>query len=138
MAASIALVVVLLSILAQDPARPPAPRSWVAFSADVRIEMPKRPEAWGRYVQDEHGCVRQEMVHPDGSALITMTNFETERMYRLQRGSWTTQPMRMGPMPRMPHQLPVTRKLEPIEGYDAYLSEQNVRSPRGDYKSTER
>jgi hypothetical protein len=129
-----------LSILAQDPPRPAAPRSWVAFSADVRIEMPKRPEAWGRYVQDEHGCVRQEMVHPDGSALITITNFETERMYRLQRGSWTSQPMRMGPMPRMPRQLPVTRKLEPVEGFDAYLHESTVRpapgttSPRGEYK----
>src|SRR5687768_15527671 len=130
MAASIALMAALVSpaifIFAQDQARPSAPRAWVAFSADVRIEMPKRPEAWGRYVQDEHGCVRQEMVHPDGSALITMTNFETERMYRLQRGAWTSQPMRMGRMPRMPRQVPVTRKLEPIEGFDAYAFETTV------------
>jgi hypothetical protein len=72
--------------------------------------------------------------------MITITNFETERMYRLQRGSWTSQPMRMGPMPRMPRQLPVTRKLESIEGFDAYQYESTVRpapgttSPRGEYK----
>ena len=50
----IALVSSGIPIFAQDPA-PVAPREWVAFSADVRIEMPKPPEAWGRYVQDEHG-----------------------------------------------------------------------------------
>src|SRR4029079_6096641 len=72
---------------AQAVPRPDAPQEWVAFSADIRINIPNRPEAWGRYVQDEHGCVRQEMVHPDGSALVTITNFETERFYRLYHGS---------------------------------------------------
>ena len=106
----------------------------MAFSADVRINIPKRPETWGRYVQDEHGCVRQEMVHPDGSALISMTNFQTERMYRLYHGAWTSQPMHIGTMPRRPYQLSVNRKTDSIEGFDAYVSVSNVRSPRGDYK----
>ena len=39
-------------------------------------------------------------VHPDGSALVTMTNLQTERMHRLYHGAWTSQPMRMGTMPR--------------------------------------
>jgi hypothetical protein len=136
------LVPVLFAAVAQDPVRAPsvpadAPKKWVAFSADVRIEMPKRPEAWGRYVQDEHGCVRQDVVHPDGSAIVTITNFQSEQMYRLMKGAWTTQPMRMGTMVRQPYRLRVTRKLEPIEGFDAYLHESNVRSPRGDYTSSE-
>ncbi|HTM24586.1 MAG TPA: hypothetical protein VL225_05280 [Vicinamibacterales bacterium] len=118
----------------QDRQAPSPPQEWVAFSADVRINIPNRPEAWGRYVQDEHGCVRQEMVHPDGSALITMTNFQTERMYRLYHGAWTSQPMHMGTTPRRPYQLPVGRKTDSIEGFDVYISETSVRSPRGDYK----
>lgn len=136
------LVPMLLAAFAQDPvpapsAPPVGPKHWVAFSADVRIEIPKRPEAWGRYVQDEHGCVRQDVVHPDGSAIVTITNFQTEQMYRLMKGAWTRQPMRMGPMARQPYQLRVTRKVAPIEGFDAYLYETNVRSPRGDYKSSD-
>ena len=119
---------------AQAVPRPDAPQEWVAFSADIRINIPNRPEAWGRYVQDEHGCVRQEMVHPDGSALVTITNFETERFYRLYHGSWTAQPMRTSNLTRRPIQLRVDRKTDPIEGYDAYVSVSNVRSPRGDYK----
>lgn len=138
---TIALMVALISsgttTPGQDRPAPVAPREWVAFSADIRINIPKRPETWGRYVQDEHGCVRQDMVHPDGSALITMTNYQTERMYRLHQGSWTSQPMLIGTRTRQPIQLPVNRKAEPIEGFDAYVSERNVRSPRGDYKSTE-
>ena len=118
----------------QSAPRPEAPSEWVAFSADVRINIPNRPEAWGRYVQDEHGCVRQEMVHPDGSALITITNYQTERFYRLYHGAWTSQPMHIGTISRRPHQLPVARKTDPIEGFDAYISIVNARSPRGEYK----
>ena len=122
------------SLPRQDRQAPIPPQEWVAFSADVRINIPNRAEAWGRYVQDEHGCVRQEMVHPDGSALITMTNFQTERMYRLYHGAWTSQPMRIGTMPRRPSQLSLSRKTDSIEGFDAYTSVSSVRSPRGDYK----
>ena len=130
----------LILALAQPPvATPPAPgpvspNTWVAFSADIRITRPNRPEAWGRYVQDQHGCVRQDMIHPDGSALTTITNFQTEQMYRLMRGAWTSQPMRVGPMARVPVRLSVTGKADPIEAFDAYVHESNVRSPRGDYK----
>lgn len=122
------------SLPRQDRQAPLSPQEWVAFSADVRINIPNRAEAWGRYLQDEHGCVRQEMVHPDGSALITMTNFQTERMYWLYHGAWTSQPMRMGTMPRRPRQLSVSRKTDSIEEFDAYISVSTVRSPRGDYK----
>ena len=100
------------SLPRQDRQAPLSPQEWVAFSADVRINSPNRAEAWGRYVQDEHGCVRQEMVHHDGSALITMTNFQTERMYRLYHGAWTGQPMRMSTMPRRPYQRSVSRKTD--------------------------
>ena len=101
---------------------------------DLRINIPNRPETWGRYVQDEHGCVRQDVVHPDGSALVTITNYQTERFYRLYHAAWTSQPMHLGTMPRRPMQRTVERKTESIEGFAAYLTEVNNRSPRGDYK----
>ena len=124
------------ALLAEQKGRAPlAPSGWVAFSADIRIEIPNRPEAWGRHVQDEHGCVRQDMVHPDGSALVTITNYQTERYYRLHHASWTTQPMHIGTRPRQPYQRPAGRKAQPIEGFDTYVSEVNLRSPRGDYKT---
>jgi hypothetical protein len=113
------------------------PTGWIAFAADVRINYPNRPEAWGRYVQDEHGCQRQEMVHPDGSAMITIMNFETGRFYRLMRGTWTSQAMKVGPMTRQPLQRRVNRRTDPVEGFDAYIIESTVRSPRGDYVSVE-
>ena len=95
-----ALIAVFLSSGVQlpRPDRPAAvgPQEWVAFSADLRINIPNRPETWGRYVQDEHGCVRQEVVHPDGSALVTITNYQTERFYRLYHAAWTSQPMHLG------------------------------------------
>jgi hypothetical protein len=113
---------------------PDAPSQWVAFSADVRIKIPNRLEAWGRYVQDEHVCVRQDMVHPDGSALVWITNDQTKRSYRLYHGAWTFQPMRMGTVTRRPHATPVNRRTDPIDGFDAYVSINNVRSPRGNYQ----
>jgi hypothetical protein len=134
----IALIVCVIasggSLAGQTKRLPSAPDTWVAFSADLRINMPNRPEAWGRYVQDEHGCVRQDVVHPDGSALVSITNFQIERFYRLYHGSWTSQPMRMGTLPRRPMQGPAGQKTEPIEDFEAYVSEQNMRSPQGEYR----
>ena len=112
-------------------------REWVAFSADIRIVFANGREAWGRRVQDEHGCTRDEMVHPDGSALITLINLRTETTYRLYRGAWTSQPTRVGQFPRAPSQLRVTRKADPIEGFEAYIHETILRSPKGDYQSVE-
>jgi hypothetical protein len=117
----------------QDHPAPSGPTEWVAFSADIRITFANGKEAWGRRLQDEHGCIRDEMVHPDGSALITLINVQTEKTYRLYHASWTSQPMRIGQFPRTPIQLRVTRKTDPIEGFDAYIHEANVRSPKGDY-----
>jgi hypothetical protein len=118
---------------AQKPADPAGPREWVAFAADIHITFANGREAWGRRVQDEHGCTRDEMVHPDGSALITLLNFQTERTYRLYHGSWTSQPMKMGTMTRTPIQMRVSRKTDSIEGFGAWIREANVRSPKGDY-----
>lgn len=104
------------------------------FSAELRITHPTRPLAFGRQLQDEHGCMRRETVHPDGSLMITITNFETEKTYRLMRGSWTEQSMRLIPgLPRRPRTATVERQLNPIEGFEAYLSVMPMKSPRGDY-----
>jgi hypothetical protein len=134
----LALIAVFLTSVAQlprpDRSAPAGPQEWVAFAADLRISIRNRPETWGRYVQDEHGCVRQDVVHPDGSALVTITNYQTERFYRLYHAAWTSQPMRLGTMPRRPMQRTVGRKTDPIEGFDAYLAEVNSRTPRGDFK----
>lgn len=137
-------VSLIIGLLAQAPPSAPAPprapgisvaspREWVSYSADVRIERPNRPEAWGRRLQDEHGCVRDEMVHPDGSAMITLLNFPAETTYHLLRGAWTSQPMKLGPVARQPLTRPVVRQVASIEGFDAYVAVSNVRSPRGDY-----
>ena len=112
----------------------PGPNTWIAFAADVRITSQDRPEQWGRYAQDEHGCVRQDMVHPDGSALVSITNYQTERFYRLFHGVWTVQPMKMGPVPHRPIQRMLDAKAPSIEGFDAYSVDSLVRSPRGDYR----
>ena len=114
--AVIALIVCVIASgasLAGQTKRPAAgPDTWVALSADLRINIPNRPETWGRYVQDEHGCVRQDVV-ADGSALISLPTFKPSdvRLY----GSWMSQPMRMGTLPRRPVQGPAGRKTEPIE-----------------------
>ena len=134
---------VLFTLLfAQAAAAPPSggqirvagPSTWVPFSAELKIEHPSRPTAFGRFLQDEHGCTRRETVHPDGSLMVTILNFETERMYRLMRGSWTSQPMRLvASLPRRPSTRPLHRKSDPLEGLDTYVSVVNVRTPTGDY-----
>jgi len=73
------------------------------------------------------------MFHPDGSAMVTLLNFQTMKMYRLFRGAWTSQAMRPGPEIRRPLTQAVHEKAAPIEGFDAYVSELPVRSPRGNY-----
>jgi hypothetical protein len=139
------MVYVLLAMVLQAPPQPPVDRSlrvaspatWIAFSADVKVVIPGQPERWGRHVQDEHGCRRQEVFHPDGSSMITLLNFQTQRMYRLFRGAWTSQPMKIGPVDnRRPYSLSVTRKAPSIEGFDAYVHESNVRGPRGNFTRT--
>lgn len=120
----------------QNGLRVEGPRTWVAFSAELKIEHPSRPTAYGRQLQDEHGCTRRETVHPDGSLLVTILNFETQKMYRLMRGSWTSQPMRLVPsIARRPPVLPVHKKTDAVEGFEAYVSISNVTGPTGE-KST--
>jgi hypothetical protein len=136
LAVGLAVLVCCATAAGQVPSAPVGAHEWVAYSADIRITFASGKEAWGRRLQDEHGCVRDEMVHPDGSALITLINFQTQQTYRLYHGSWTSQPMRMGQLPHAPLQLRVTRKADPIEGFDAYVHEANVRSPKGDYLET--
>jgi hypothetical protein len=136
MAASVVLLLTCTPLTGQErsvPLSPAGPREWVPFSADIHITFPKGTEAYGRRVQDEHGCTRDEGVHPDGSAMITLLNFQTEHTYRLFHGSWTSQPMRLNGRVHTPIQLRVSRRAEPIEGFDAFVYESTVRSPRGDY-----
>jgi hypothetical protein len=134
-----AIVGVLLAAGIQSAgagAGPAGPTTWVPFAADILITMPRRSQVWGRHVQDEHGCVRSETVHPDGSSMIVITNFQVARAYRLFRGIWTVQPMKLGPDGdrRPPPQLAVGQQVDSIEGFAAYVHETVVRSPRGDYK----
>jgi hypothetical protein len=131
------MLTLLLLLLQAPPAqvgqRIQAPPAFVAFAAELKITNPKRPDAYGRHLQDEHGCTRRETVYPDGAPMITITNFETGKMYRLGRGGWTVQPMRLGPMPRRPRTMPVIRKVAPIEGFDVWTSTIGVRnSPTGE------
>jgi hypothetical protein len=131
--AALALATVFgVPIAALGQPAPSGPPQWVAFAADVHIQFAKGTEAWGREVQDEHGCVRHDMVHPDGSAIITILNFQPERMYQLMHGAWKTQPMKMGPQPHPPTRLRVTRRTDPVDGFDAYISEIPSHSPKGD------
>ena len=75
----------LLLLVLQAPPPPQvgqrilAPTTFVAFSADLKIANPKRPEAFGRYLQDEHGCTRRETVYPDGSPMIVIMNQRRSR-----------------------------------------------------------
>lgn len=113
---------------------PPQPTKWIAFSAELRIEHPDRPTAFGRYLQDEHGCNRRETVHPDGSLMVSIMNFENETFYQLMRGNWTSQAMRLVPgIPRRPRVMNLTQKRAPVEGYEAFISLMEVKSPRGNY-----
>lgn len=110
------------------------PTAWVAFAADLKITHPDRPDHYGRYVQDEHGCSRRETVHPDGSLMVAINNFDTQKFYQLIRGTWTVRSMRVGPFERRPPPARRrTRKADPIEGFEAWITTINVRSPRGDY-----
>ena len=116
------------------PAPPPA-TGWVPFVADLKITQAGRPDHFGRHLQDEHGCTRQETVNIDASAIISIQNYETQKFYQLLRGTWTVQPMRIGPIARRP---PAPRarvkKADPIEGFEAWLTSIQVRSARGDYR----
>ena len=135
------LALILLLLQAPPPPQPghriPAPATFVAFSADLKIANPKRPEAFGRYLQDEHGCMRRETVFPDGSPMIAITNYETRKMYRLGRSGWTVQPMRivdgLGSFPPRPRDMPVIKKADPIEGFEVWTSSIRVtNSPTGE------
>ena len=48
-------------------------------------------------MQDEHGCLRRETVHPDGSLMGNISNYENATSYSLKRGSWTAQGIRLIP-----------------------------------------
>jgi hypothetical protein len=134
---------VLAAIAAGEPSQspavrvtagPPQPTKWVAFSAELRIDHPSRPTAFGRFLQDEHGCSRRETAHPDGSLMVSIMNFENETFYQLMRGNWSSRPMRV--VPGVPRRAPVRnldRRTTPIEGYEAFISTMPVKSPRGDY-----
>ena len=66
--------------------------------------------------------------------MVNILNFETEKMYRLMRGSWTSHPMRLVPsIPRRPMTRALHRRADPVEGFETYVSVVNVKSPRGDY-----
>ena len=113
---------------------PPQPTRWVAFSAELRIDHPTRPTAFGRFLQDEHGCNRRETVHPDGSLMVSIMNFQDETFYQLMRGHWTSRPMRVvAAMPRREPVRKLDRKVAPIEGHEAFLSVMEVKSARGNY-----
>jgi hypothetical protein len=131
----------LLLLLLQGPPPPqpgqriPAPTTFVAFSADLKITNPKRREAFGRFLQDEHGCTRRETVFPDGSPMIVITNYQTLQSYRLGRSGWIVQPMRIveGLPPHRPRSMPVLKKVSPIEGFDVWTSSIRVtNSPTGE------
>ena len=135
------LALLLLLLQASPPPQPgqriPAPTTFVAFSADLKIARANRPEAFGRHLQDEHGCMRRETVFPDGSPMIAITNYETKKMYRLGRSGWTVQPMRITEGPsalpgHRPRTMSVIKKVDPIEGFEVWTSSIKVVSPTGD------
>ena len=136
------MALLLALLLSQAPSAPvpggqrvDAPATWVAFSAELKITHPTRPLAFGRQLQDEHGCMRRETVHPDGSLIVSISNYETATMYSLIRGMWTKREIRLIPgTSRRPPTRPVGRLVRRIDGFDAYRSVSTVRSSRGDYR----
>jgi hypothetical protein len=116
--------------------RIPAPTNFVAFSADLKITSPKRPDAFGRYLQDEHGCTRRETVYPDGSPMIYINNFVTQKTYRLTTSGWVVQAMRIiegTALPRRPRSMSVIKKVDPIEGFEVWTSTMRItNSPTGE------
>ena len=134
------LALLLLVLQTPPPPQPgqriPAPTTFVAFSADLKITNPKRQEAFGRFLQDEHGCTRRETVYPDGSPMMIIMNHDTLKTYRLGQSGWTVQPMRIvenpTPLAHRPRTMPVIKKVEPIEGYEVWTSSVRVtNSPTG-------
>ena len=119
----------------QGTLRVMGPKTFVPFSVELKITHPTRPQAFGRHLQDEHGCMRRETVHPDGSLMVTINNYEDAKTYSLMRGNWVAQDIRLIPgLPRQPSSSRfVTKQVQSIESYDAYLSVIQVKSPRGDY-----
>ena len=119
----------------QGTLRVMGPKTFVPFSVELRITHPTRPPAFGRHLQDEHGCMRRETVHPDGSLMVTINNYEDAKTYSLMRGNWIVQEIRLIPgLPRRPPSSRfVTKEAPPVEGFDTYLSAVTVKSPRGDY-----
>src|SRR5688572_10497981 len=134
------LIAIVFALQAgQDVPLPPGHQAspaaaYAAFAADLKITYPNRPDHYGRHLQDEHGCTRRETAHPDGSLIISINNFETEKHYTLMLGVWSVRPMRIGPYGRRPPPpRRRVRKSDAIEGFEAWITSINVRSPRGDY-----
>ena len=135
-----AMWMVIALLIAQLPPGPlmtgkrvPAPSTWVSFSAELKITHPSRPTAFGRHVQDEHGCTRRETVNPDGTAMITITNYQTARTYTFGQGAWVSQEIRL--IPGLAHRPPDSRVdelVKKIDGFDTYLSSIRITSPKGD------
>ena len=92
--------------------------------------------AFGRYLQDEHGCTRRETVFPDGSPMIAITNYRhQEDRIGLGDPDWTVQPMRIveGLPGHRPRSMPVLKKVAPIEGFEVWTSSIRVtNSPTGE------
>lgn len=130
----------LAAVQAQPPVAPTPPvreaaTTWVAYKAETTFTRTGASDQFGRYLQDEHGCNRHDMVEADGRAQIVINNYETGRMYHFGGGSWTSAPIRMLPAtPRRPPQSMgrVVGKVAPIDGFDVLETEMVMRSPRGD------
>jgi hypothetical protein len=116
---------------------PPAPTTWVAFSADLEIFTPGEPPEYGRHVQDEHGCRLRETVDA-GQRTITITNQHTNTTYRFAGGRWTAQSMRTGPEASRPiTRMRVDAKAPVFEGFDAFVLQRLTKSADGEsYRET--
>lgn len=119
-------IAVLLTLAAGAPyPQEPAPKlstDWVPFSALLRITRPDGSESAGRFYRDQHGCERQEtQMGPQGTLIVTIKNFETERFYRLMLDRWSSQQMRVGPERTAPRKSGPTRASPTKrEGFDVF------------------
>lgn len=125
----------ILALLLQQPQAPPAedfpaPREWIAFSADVRGAGPEGPFE-GRFYRGADGSTRKE-TGPRGGPIdrIVVVNLTRGEQYSCRK-TCTTISIE-GKRPTTPTRLRKTAGLtkldKPLEGFDAYLWETGTTS----------
>jgi hypothetical protein len=106
----------------------PAPREWVAFSADVRGEGPEGAFE-GKFYRGDDGSTRMETGPVGGPTnRIVIVNLTRLEQYTCRKGCLTVslEGKRDKTPPRMRKMPALTRIDKPIEGFEAYRFESGI------------